>query len=201
MPVQLISDSPKSLQRHQGGSVVGRDRHGKAVDHNVLPWNAVSVRRLIDPAGDADPALRVGGNPVFVEDQRHKDAAVLPYKRKNCLDALFFAVDRVDHRLSVIDAHAPLKRGRIRGVDLQRQREHALKLLNNFRQHLRLIDLGKSDVHIEDMGAAVLLPKSLSEDILDIIVPKGLLEFLLAGGIDALSDDHGLSADLNTLGK
>ena len=51
------------------------------------------------------------------------------------------------------------------------------------------------------MGAAVLLPKSLSEDILDIIVPKGLLEFLLAGGIDALSDDHGLSADLNTLGK
>ena len=51
------------------------------------------------------------------------------------------------------------------------------------------------------MGAAVLLAEAFAQDILNIIVPESLLEFLLSGGIDALADDHGLFPELHALGE
>ena len=197
--VQFIPHSPQCLQRRERGCGVGRDRHGETVDHYVFPRNTVSVRRLVDPAGDPHSALRVGGNAVFIQYQRDQHAAILADQRKYSLYALSFAIDGVDHGLSVVDPHASLERLRVRRIDLKRKIQHALKLLHHTRHHGRLVDLRQSHVDVEDVRAAVLLPQSFAEDIFNIVVPERLLEFLLSGGVDPLPDDHRQRSDLHAL--
>ena len=199
MPAQLIPHPPQRLQRDERRRSVGGNGHRETVDDDVLPRDAVSVRRLVDPAGDTDPALRIRRDPVFVKDERDKDAAVLADQGEYALDALFFAVDGVDHGLPVIEPHALFQRDRIGGVDLQGQGQHALELCDDAPHHGGFIDLGEADVHIEDVRAAVLLAEAFLQDILDVVVPESLLEFLLAGRIDALADDHRELADLHAL--
>ena len=131
MALQLLSHPAQCFQSHLRRHVVGRDRHGEAINDDVLSRNSVAVRLLIDPAGDADPALRVGGNAVVIENKSHHNAAVLADQGEDILNALFFAVYRIDHGLSVVEAHAALESLGIGGVDLQGQCQHALELLYN----------------------------------------------------------------------
>ena len=197
--MQLIPDPAERLERDHSRFIVRGDRHGETVDHNVLSGNAVPVRRLINPFCDPDPSFRVRRDPVLIEDQRHQHAAVLADQREYRLDALFFAVDGVDHGLSVVDAHSSLERVRIGGIDLQGQGENTLELLHHVRHHGGLVNLGEADVHVEDVRAAVLLAQALAKNVLDIAVAQRLFEFLLPGRIDALADDHGPGADLHAL--
>ena len=199
--MQLISHPPQRLQRHQRGAAVRRDRHGKAVDHNVFARHAVPVRRLVDAPGDGDPALRRGRNSVFVQHQRHQNAAILANQWKYRFDALFFAIDGVDHGLAVVETHTALEGSRVGGVDLQRQTRHALQLTDHFLHHGGLIDLGQTHVDVQNMCPAVLLLQAFLQNVFDVFVAQRLLELLLPRRIDALADDDRLWTDLHALGK
>ena len=199
MAMQLIPHSPQGFQCRAGGRRIRRDGHCKAVDHDVLSGHAVPICRLIDPAGDPHSALRVRGNSILVQDQRDQHAAILADQRKYGFYTLFFAIDGVDHGFSVIDPHAPLQRLYVCRIDLKGQGQHALQLLHHIGHHGRLVDLRQPHVHVENVRAAVFLPQTLPQDVFDIIVPECLLEFLLSGGIDPLTDDHRQRADLHTL--
>ena len=197
--MQLIPDPAQCLQCHHRRCAVGRDRHRKSVDHDVLARDTVAVSCLVDLPRYADPPVSISGNPVLIQNERDQDAAVFADKGKHRFYALSFAVDGVDHGLSVVEAHAPLKRLRIACIDLKGQGEHTLQPCDHFSHHRRFVDLRQAHVDIQYMCAAVLLAQPFFKNVLDIIVPECLLEFLLAGRIDALADDHGARSDLYAL--
>ena len=50
------------------------------------------------------------------------------------------------------------------------------------------------------MGSIVLLGHTFFQNVFHVMVPQGLLEFLLSGGIDPLSDDHRFGAEFHGSG-
>ena len=65
---------------------------------------------------------------------------------------------------------------------------YRLQLENRVLENADLVDVGKSDVHVENVGAHVLLGDGLAQYIIDVAVDKRLLKALFTGGIYALSD-------------
>ena len=59
---------------------------------------------------------------------------------------------------------------------------------------LDLVDLGQAHVDVQDVGALFLLADALAYDVIQVAVAQGLLQALLAGGVDALADDGDLVA-------
>ena len=92
---------------------------------------------------------------------------------------------------------------RVRGVDLERQREHTLQAADHLVEELHLINLRRADIDIEHVRARVLLLEALVHDVVDVVVDKRLLEALLAGRIDAFANDDrtGRPSDFDGAGE
>ena len=92
---------------------------------------------------------------------------------------------------------------RVRGVDLERQREHTLQAADHLIEELHLINFRRTDIDVEHVRARVLLLEALIHDVVDVEVDERLLEALLAGRIDAFANDHrtGRPSDFDGAGE
>ena len=96
-----------------------------------------------------------------------------------------------------------LHRLRVRGVDLERQREHTLQTADHLIEELHLINLRRADIDIEHVRARVLLLETLVYDVVDVVVAERLLEALLSGRVDAFANDDrtGRPSDFDGAGE
>ena len=96
-----------------------------------------------------------------------------------------------------------LHRLRVRGVDLERQREHTLQTADHLVEQRHLIDLRRADIDIEHVRARVLLLEALVHDVVDVVVDERLLEALLSGRVDAFANDDrtGRPSDFDGAGE
>ena len=99
----------------------------------------------------------------------------------------------------MIKAKAALQRLQIGRVELERQCRDALESGHHSLHHVRLVDLRQADIHIEHIGARILLFNALLENILNVAVSERLFKALLAGRVDALADNNRALAELHRL--
>ena len=92
---------------------------------------------------------------------------------------------------------------RVRGVDLERQREHTLQAADHLIEERHLIDFRRADIDIEHVRARVLLLEALVHDVVDVVVDERLLEAFLSGRIDAFANDDrtGRPSDFDGAGE
>ena len=173
-------------------ALVGGGRHGKAVDDHVLPRDAHLLSRLHNASRDGEAPLGRLGNAVFIERKAHNGATVMRGDGQHGLERLGLAVHGVDEGLACIAAHGAAHGLGVGGVDLQRQVAHGLDALHDLHEHARLIELRQAHVDIERIGTEFGLVESLAHCVVEIARTQGLLEALLARGIDALADDVGV---------
>ena len=169
--------------------LLGRDREGEAVDEHVFLRNPCGQRRVQNPLRDGDALLPGLGDSVFVHAETHHGRPVFFADREDRAQHLRLAVHGVHDGLAVHGTQPRFDRGGVRGVDLQRQIHHRLQRLDHPGHHLRLIDAGKSHVHIQQIRSRVLLLDASGDNVIDVILPQCLLEAFLSGRIDALADD------------
>ena len=186
-PPDALQGLQGDLPRLRGGG----DGHGQGVEDQVLPGNAVFGGLLHDAPGDGHPSLGVPGNPLLVQGQGHHHAAILAHQGEDRLHDLLLAVDGVDHGLAVVEAHGPFHSHGIGGVDLEGKGQDGLQFADSLGQQGGFVNLREPHVHIQEMGAHLLLPASPVEDISHVPFQQGLLEALLPGGVDALPNQHG----------
>ena len=179
----------KRLQRLGCLLLLGRDRKRETVDEHVFLRDARSQRRVQNPLRDGDALLPGLGDSVFIHAETHHGRPVFFADREDGAQHLCFSVHGIHDGLAVHGTQPRFNRRRIRRVDLQRQIHHRLQGLHHPGHHLRLIDAGKTDIHVQQIHARVLLLDASGDNIIDVILPQGLLEAFLSGGVDALADD------------
>ena len=108
------------------------------------------------------------------------------------LERLGFTVHGVDEGLACIAAHGAAHGLGVGGVDLQRQVAHGLDALHDLHEHAGLIELRQAHIDIERVGTEFGLVKRLAHRVVEVTRTQGLLETLLARGVDALADDVGV---------
>ena len=99
--------------------------------------------------------------PIFVQCQRHNQAAVFLNKGKYLFHGLHFAVYGVYHGLAVIPSKCRLHSLHIGSVDLKRQVGHGLNLAHSLFQHIFLVNIRYAHIHIKDMCSLLLLRNGL----------------------------------------
>ena len=105
---QLLPDPFYGLQGGHGPVLIRAHSHAQGIHQDILLLNTVGGRRLVNLFRHCKPSGRRFRDPVFIQAQGHHHASVLPHQREHRLHDLLLSVDRVDHRLSVIDPHGLL---------------------------------------------------------------------------------------------
>ena len=146
--------------------------------------------------GNSHPAVGSVGDAALVQGEAHHHAAVLFHQGEYRLHALRLAAHRVEHGLAVVAAHGPLHGNGVGGVQLEGQGDDRLDGAHRLGEEGGLVDFRQTHVYVQDMGARLLLGKALVEEIFNVMLPQRLLEPLLAGGVDTLTDEHRVPADL-----
>ena len=182
-----------AVKRHGCGVAAGRDGERKRVKDQITRAEAVLGGPRQDLVCNGKPAPGRLGDALLVQKQGHRHAAVAPQQRENGAHALVLAADGVDQRLAVVAAHGALERDRVRGVELQRQIRDLLQGLHHQGQHLGLVQLRQTHVHVQHLDAPVLLLGGKAQDVVDIPAQKRLLEALFPGGIDPLANQNGVA--------
>ena len=177
----------KGLHRGKHILLLGAGRQGQAVDVDILLRDACRQCRVPDAAGNGHAVLGFGQDTPLVNGKADHRRAVLFAQGQNGVQLFRLAVHRVDDGLAVVDPQAPFQRLDMRGIQLQRQADHALQRLDHLLHQGRLIHAGRTYVHIQDLGPGLGLAHGLFQHIVHIPFPQGLLEPLFSGGIDALT--------------
>ena len=173
-------------------ALVGGGRHGKAVDDHVLPRDARLLSCLHNTTRNGETPLGCLGNAVFIERKAHDGATVVGGDGQHGLKRLGLTVHGVDEGLACIAAHGAAHGLGVGGVDLQRQVAHGLNALHDLHKHAGLIELRQAHVDVERVGTEFCLVKRLAHRVVEVTRTQGLLEALLARGVDALADDVGI---------
>ena len=173
-------------------ALVGGGRHGEAVDDHVLPRDARLLSCLHDAARDGEAPLGRLGDAVLVERKAHDGATVVRGDGQHGLERLGLAVHGVDEGLACIAAHGAAHGLGVGGVNLQRQVAHGLNALHDLHEHAGLIELRQAHIDVECIGTEFCLVKRLTHRVVEVTRTQGLLEALLARGIDALADNVGV---------
>ena len=150
---------------------------------------------------NGDTSVSIFRDALFIQKQGDDDTAVFFHQRKDLLNAFCGAVDRVDHRFSVIAAERAFHGISVGGVDLERKCRHRLQLFHDGLQRGRLVNVRKTGVDVEYISTAVLLLECEGENVLQIMVVQGLFHFFSAGGVDPLADDDRTLAEIDGSGE
>ena len=187
---ELLFDQAHCFERSLRRVLIRADRHGQRIHDDILFIDPIFRRFRYDLARDLEPTLRCGGDASLIERQRDDHAAVFAREGENLIHDLLLAVNGIDHCLAIIDPQSMLHHRRVRGINLQGERRHALKRFHRLPHHRPLVDAGQADVDVENVRAALLLLNGLREHIIHIVFPQCLLKTLFTRGIDALADDN-----------
>ena len=126
MHPQFLADSTNGFQRYHRGGGIRRNRHRQRIHDNVLFRDSISGCPFHNLFGDIDPALRIHGNPLFIQRKRDQYAAVSSGQRKHLLHALLLSIYGIDQRLTIIDPNRSLQYLRRGCIDLQRKIRYRL---------------------------------------------------------------------------
>ena len=170
--------------------LIGRARHGQAVDDHIGSRDAVTFGSFHDPLGNGETPLGGGRDALIVKGKADHGAPIAFHDGKHGFQALPLSVDAVDKRLARVTAHRRLHRHRIGRVHHQRQRNRGREFVHRGGQHSRLVKLGKAHVDIEHVGAQLLLGNSLPHQVIQVTRTQRRLKLRLARGVDTLAD-HG----------
>ena len=125
----------------------------------------------------------------MVKGQAHHRSAVLLHQGEDGVQGLLVPVHRVDNGLAAVDPQGSLQHPGVGGVQLEGGVGDPLEGLHRAHHHLRLVDLGQTHVHIQDVGPRLGLGQGLVQHVVHIPPAQGLFHQLFAGGIDPLPDD------------
>ena len=187
---QALLDHVHGAQDFKRLRLIGRARHGQAVDDHIGSRDAVTFGGFHDPLGNGETPLGSGRNTLFVKGKADHGASVAFHDGKHGFQALLLAIDAVDKRLARVTAHRRLHRRRVGRVHHQRQRDRGGKLVHRSGQHSRLVKLGKAHVDVENIGTQLLLRNRLAHQVIQVARPQRSLKLRLARRVDALAD-HG----------
>ena len=137
---QLVPDTPQRLQGGKGPPAVGTDRHAESVQNDILRSDSVLRCPVYDFPSHGQTSLCRIRNTGLVQTESHCHPAVFCHQRKDAGHGLFLAVDRVNQRFPVVDAHGPFHGFHVRGVDLKGQVDDGLKLPYSLLHHGWLVD-------------------------------------------------------------
>ena len=196
---QLIPQQTQGFQCHGGSLPAGADGHGQCVHDNVVLGDAIGGGGVHNLFGNLKAPLCRFRNAVFIQGQGDHRAAVFLHQREYGFHALFFAVHRVDEGFSVIDSQGGLHHFRAGSIDLQRQIGNPLQLGNGLAHQGFFVDFRQAHVHVQHMGAALLLGYAFPEDVFHVVFPQRLLKALFAGRVNALANNHGFFAEYHCL--
>ena len=108
---------------------------------------------------------------------------------KSALGGFRDTVYGVQNRFAVVVAESCLNNLGLCGVNLERNITHTLNSLENTHHHLFFVNFGMTYIDIKNFRTALNLTESLSEDIVNIIFNKRLLEQLFACGVNSFADN------------
>ena len=185
---ERFTDMPYGLQGFGCLVLLNRDRQGQTVDQHILLRHADFERRVQNAFRNRRTRLPGLGDAVFIQTEPDYLGAVFSAQRQNGLQTLGLAADRVYDGPAVHRPQTRLDRLRVRRVYLQGQVDHGLQGLDRAGHHRRLVDAGQADVDVQNVRAGILLFQAARNDIVKVLLPQGLLEALLPGGVDALAD-------------
>ena len=148
MTAELFFDQAERLEGFHGSVRFRADGHGQSVKNDIFFADAVGFGTSEDFFGDCDAAFRSLWDSAVVECQRDDQTTVFFDQREDCAHGFLLAVYRVDHRFPVVGTKRGFHRGRVRGIDLQRQIDDRLQFLYGLLEHGGLINFRKTHIDI-----------------------------------------------------
>ncbi len=199
---QFLLDHADRLQRDPPRLAVGAHRQRQAVDEDVLAANAVLLRAVDDLFGNSQPLLRCIGDAIIVHAQTDDRRAILGHQGQDAGQARFFAVDRVNQRLSVgiqflVQGQCCGKCLAVGCVNADGYIHRLHHQLHSLWQQVHLINAGRADVHIQEVSPGLHLAEGFLADHFQVASQQGRSQFLLACWIDPLTQDHGWTTVTN----
>ena len=110
---QAFLDHADGVQDLKRLRLVGRARHGQAIDDHIGPRDAVTLGGFHDALGNGETPLGRRRDALFVKGKADHGAPVTLHDGKHGLQALALSVDAVDERLAGITANRRLHRHRV----------------------------------------------------------------------------------------
>ena len=136
------------FQCHKRSFRFRTDRHRKHINNNVFPIDPIFFRLTDDFFRDCKTPLCRIRDAVFIDRQCNNDATILLHQWKHLVHRLLFPIDRVDHRLSIVNPHRTFHRFRKHRINLKWKACDTLKFCHHFFHHCHFIDVGKSYIDI-----------------------------------------------------
>ena len=169
--------------------LLGRNGQRQTVNQYILLWNAMLQRVFQNGLRHGKPCLCGLGNTGLIHGQTY-DCRTIPLDNgQNRIQLVLFRIDGIDNCPAAAGTQTGFNRLWVRGINLQRQRNHALYRLDHLYHHFRFIYAGQANIDIQNIRTGLLLFNGTLHNIIEIPFPQGLLEPFLASGIDAFSDD------------
>ena len=152
-----MADTVDRLHGGQCRRRISRDRHGQRVEDKIFFIDAIIRGSLNDLLRNRDSFFGRIRDTALIESQRNDESAILGNEWEDHAHDLFFTVDRVDHGLTVIGAKSCFHGNRIGRIELKRKIRNRLQFSYRTKQKCRLVDLGKTDVNVEELHSRILL--------------------------------------------
>ena len=157
------------------------------------------LREVFDLAYD-EIAEAVGKSPAAVRQiarrarahvaARRPRGVVSPAQTQDALEAFFFAGDRIDQRLTLVDGKPGFERLDDGAVDRKWHRHGVLHQLDAFGEDLRLVGERDAGIDVEHLRAGLDLRQGIGDDARIIAARHFLGQELAPGRVDALADHH-----------
>ena len=176
LDAQTLFDQRNRAQDFARLLLVRGSRHHQAVDCHVAPRDASALRLGHNALRNGEAPFRRRRNAVFVKREPDHRAPVFLRNGQDRLKAFALPVYGVDERFARIGAHGSLHRRNVGRVDLKRQRRNGGNAADRLCEHDRLVQLGQSYVHVEDVGACFLLRDRLPDQVIVVTRTKRLFQ-------------------------
>ena len=184
---ELVAQEVQRLEEERHGARLCAHGHRERVDEHVLGRDAVVAGDGDDLLRHLEPAFRLHRDVLGVREPDH-GGTVPRHDRKDRLEPLVLAGDRVDEGLALVHGEPRLERLDDRGVDAERQLREPLHERDRLPHQPDLVCERVADVHVEHVGAALDLLRDVGLELRKVAGLELRLECLAAGGVDPLPD-------------
>ena len=175
----------------------GGDGHGQRVEDEPFRADAVCFRLGEYLFGHGHAPGGAVRDAVVIQRQGDEHSAVLLRHGEYRVHGGALAAHGVDQRPPVVEPRRARHGLGVGGVDLQRQRQDGLQFRHRAGQHGLFVDVRQAHVHVQNVRAGLHLLRAFAQHIAHVVFPQGALEVRLAGGVDALADEHRCAAEFH----
>ncbi len=189
--------SSDNLTGNLGVFGTSRNSHSQRVDYDIAAFDAILSSAGDNFIGNSNASRSRLRNPVIIQAQSYTDCAIFFGQRQHVRQAVLLAVDRIKHRLAVIQAQRTLHGLIIRRINLQRRIGNGLQRRHCLSRHSRLINTRCADIDIQNVRACAYLLQAQAADVIQVTINQRFLQALFACGINALANNYRPLADMH----